>query len=138
MTVENKVVGNFVGTDLTGTRATAATRNGLNGVHLEDGVINNTVSDNVIGNSASLDPVNAPGIEVEGFYTAGNVLARNRVGVSLDGTAIPNANYGILVHYHATNTVIGPNNLVANNPIGIAVTDGDNDFNRITGNLISG
>ena len=51
LTVGNEVVGNFIGTNVTGDGGTPALRNGQSGVHVEDGVNSNTVSDNVIGNN---------------------------------------------------------------------------------------
>jgi len=50
-TVGNQVIGNFIGTDVTGNRAPAFSHNSEQGVHLEDGVQNTVVSGNVIGDN---------------------------------------------------------------------------------------
>ncbi len=48
-TVGNQVLKNFIGTDVTGTRAPSYTHNSEQGVHVEDGVQNTLISGNVIG-----------------------------------------------------------------------------------------
>ena len=103
-------------------------------MHVDDGANNTVVTDNVVGNAGSRG-----GIVVEGQLTAGTVLARNRVGISLDGTAIPNAGGGISVTFHAVSTTIGPGNIVTNQVDGVVVgPENDDDRNRITQNSIYG
>ena len=52
-TTGNQVVGNYIGTDLTGNAAAAYTRNSDHGVHVDDGAQNTVVTDNVVGNAGS-------------------------------------------------------------------------------------
>ena len=131
-TVENRIVGNFIGTDVTGKTAPAFAHNVHFGLRIEDGVTNNYFVENVIGNNRG------GGVEINGAYTWNNRLEYNRIGVSLDGRAIPNGTFGIQITFHAQKSVIGPGNRIANQAVGIRVTgDADNDFHRFTRNQIS-
>ena len=133
-TVGNQVVGNFIGTDLTGNAAPAYTRNTDHGVHVDDGAQNTIVTDNVIGNARTRG-----GVEVDGALTAGTVVARNRIGISLNGTAIPNIGPGVGVTFHPVRTTIGPGNIITNGVDGIVIgPEADVDRNTITRNSIYG
>ncbi len=136
----NQVIGNFIGTDVTGNAGPASKfGNGLDGVMVEDGSTNTVVAFNVVANNAQHadGSLVVGGIEVIGFYTAGTWVHDNKVGVGTDGvTPMPNSFYGIDVHYNAAWTTVGPNNIVANNPTGIIVSDASNVYNTITRNSI--
>ena len=135
-TTGNQVLGNFVGTDISGATATAATRNGWHGVHIEDGPTGTLVAGNVIGNNG-LGGVSIDGFET-GFYPVGNQVTNNRIGVSLNDTPIPNAHFGVQAADHSYQSKIGPDNIIAYNPIGVQITGVDTDFNTITRNAIYG
>ena len=126
----------YVGTDASGTIATAATRNGWHGVHIEDGPTGTLVAGNVIGNNG-LGGVSIDGFET-GFYPVGNQVTNNRIGVSVNGTPIPNAHFGVQAADHSYQSKIGPDNIIAYNPIGVQITGADTDFNTITRNAIYG
>jgi CSLREA domain-containing protein len=128
----NQVRGNFIGTDVTGTGAHAYTANGGVGIDLHDGVSGNTVAGNVIGNNLG------GGIVLDGQSTYSNTVRDNRIGLSLDNSAIPHSGTGILIRNGAAYTHIGPGNLVANNGIGVQVSGQGSDFNTITQNSIYG
>ena len=139
-TDSNQAIGNYIGTDVTG-NAGAANKfgNGWNGIHLEDGVTGSILAFNVIGNNAlrTDNQEVTGGIGIEGFYTAGTSVHDNKVGVGLDGvTPLPNSFYGIVVHFNASWTTVGPNNIIANNPIGVSIADTSDIYNTITGNSI--
>jgi CSLREA domain-containing protein len=130
-TSQNRISGNFIGTDVTGTRAPSFSYNFKYGISVKDRVINNTISDNVVGNNRQ------GGITIDNFGTCcvtGNVFTNNRVGISIDGTAIPNSLYGIKIL--APQSRIGPGNIIANNPVGIQIDGDADDGNRITQNSI--
>jgi hypothetical protein len=135
-TTGNQVLGNYIGTDYTGAVATPATRNGWHGVHIEDGPTGTLVSGNVIGNNG-LGGVNIDGFET-GFYPVGNQVSNNRIGISLDGTPIPNAHFGVQAADHSYQSKIGPGNIIAFNPLGVQIVGVDTDFNTITRNAIYG
>lgn len=130
LTVQNKVLGNCIGTDLTCNSAPAFARLVHYGIRLEDGVNSNEVGYNVV--------VNAPlgGIRMDNFNVINNSVHDNRIGVTANGTPAPNVAFGILVKYHAQRNTIGPNNIIANSPTGILVEYLNEDFNTITRNSI--
>lgn len=137
----NHFESNFVGTDLTGNSAPAYTANGWSGIRLKDGVSNNYVVNNVVGNNNSLNSSANGGISIgyepgRGWaLVTGSQVSGNRVGVSLNGTSIPNHGYGLAV-FGATNS-IGPNNIIANNSgVGVGVYGASSDFNTIVDNTI--
>ncbi len=128
----NQIVGNFIGTDLTGNAGPGYARNtGEAGVHVDDGPPGTVITDNVIGNHAN------PGVIIDGQLTANTVVARNRIGVSLNGTPIPNGSAGVVITDGASGTTIGPDNIIANHPIGIQMNvERSNVSNRITRNSL--
>ncbi len=127
---DNKVLGNCFGTDLTCNAAPGYARLSHYGVRLEDLVNNNEVAFNVIGNTQQ------GGVHIDGFSTVNNVVHDNRIGISANGAAIPNAFFGVRVKFHAKQNTIGPNNIIANNPIGVHIDFDDDDRNTITRNSI--
>jgi CSLREA domain-containing protein len=132
-TIGNRIVGNFVGTLLSGNGMGAWTANVDFGVHVEDGVQDTYVADNVIGNSLN------GGVEISGFTqgtSRGTVVERNRIGISPNGAAIPNRAAGIVVEHRTNATRIGPANIITNNPVGIILRDVKSHGTRITGNSI--
>nr|MBA2452327.1 carbohydrate-binding protein [Chloroflexia bacterium] len=134
-TTGNRVVGNFIGTNVAGTGTVTNCFNNRYGLRVKDGVKNNIISDNVIGGNREA------GIEIQGPPTQGNVavttfntLTRNRIGVSLADTAIANP-IGVLVN--GQRNVIGPDNIIARNTgAGVQLVEPDSDFNTITRNSI--
>ncbi len=131
-TTQNRVVGNLIGTDATGNSAPAYARNGEHGVNIQDRVNNNLVSDNVIGNSGKA------GVAVIQTST-NNVIENNRIGVSLNGTRIPNATAGVQVSGDSTGQRVGPNNTVTNNGTGgVRISSASTDRNIVTRNSIFG
>ncbi len=139
-TDSNQAIGNYIGTDVTG-NAGAANKfgNGLNGIHLEDGTSNDVIAYNVIGSSALRADGSEVmgGIGIEGFYTSGIWVHDNKIGVGVDGlTPFPNGFFGIDVHFNASWVTIGPNNIIANNPTGVVISDTTDLDNTVTGNSI--
>ena len=116
-TLRNNVVGNFIGTDATGNGAPAWAQNGSHGIHLEGAATcnpcppdagNSTVTDNVVVGSQH------GGIMIDkGFHDA--TVARNRVGLTANGTAAPNTYFGIRIEHGSTRNTIGPGNEIAYN-----------------------
>jgi hypothetical protein len=127
-TTNNRVVGNFIATDLSGNRSFDYTRNVGRGIMIEDGATKNIITDNVIGTNGR------GGIEIYDAHTSDNLIANNRIGISLDGTPVPN-NFGIYIK--GNNFQLGPNNIIAHNVfIGIKVEGDGADNNTITRNSI--
>lgn len=131
-TTGNRVVGNFIGTNVTGNTATAYSYNGEWGVHIEDRVSANVVADNVIGN-------NRKGGIRTGNLTTGTVIENNRIGVSRDDSRIPNSGSGIQIDSDSSGQRVGSGNVIAYNGLdGIRIASASSDRNTITRNSIFG
>ncbi len=146
--IDNKIQGNFIGTNLTGTAAipngqdgivlSSATRtliggfgvempaarniisgNARNGILLEDGATLNRVSGNYIGTGA------------DGETALGNTERGIRVGTSVSGTIIggPEPNAGNTIAFNGSNGISLTSDAGNNNII---------DPNRIFGNVLAG
>ena len=126
----NQIVGNRIGTDVTGHHAGSYSANGDAGVYIEDGVRETLVAGNIIGNNLG------GGILLTGHGTASNSVRDNRIGISLNGSAIPNSSYGVGVQDGAKHSQIGPGNVIVNNRVGVLLLDKGTDFNTITQNVI--
>lgn len=128
-----RVIGNLIGTDVTGAFSASYTVNSNWGIGIEDGVTDTYVSHNVVGNG------NRGGIHINGYTqgtTRGTIVRDNLVGISLTGAAIPNNVFGIGISLDANTAQIGPGNVIANNPVGVSVGDIRNQAISIIGNSI--
>src|SRR5579883_739743 len=128
----NQIVGNYVGTDVTGSAAYTYTGNLLNGINVEDGAISTTVADNVVGNNGQYGVAL---YSTTADNTHHNMVHDNWIGVTPGGAAIPNKRFGLLIGYISHDNLIGPNNVIADNSLGIDVTNGASR-NTITQNSI--
>ena len=129
-TTENEVVGNLIGTDLSGEGAPAHASNGLEGVNLEDRITNNLVAGNVIANNAKEGIRGGPQVH-------GTVVRGNRVGISKGGAPMPNALAGVQIQGTSTGWRIGPGNTVAHNRGGgVRVINVESDRNTVTRNSV--
>ena len=130
------VQGNYIGTDVTGTRALGTSNIG----------VNISSSNNIIGGAGNARNVisgNRVGLQI-GFVFSGtvaNVVQGNFIGLNAAGTGqLPNSQQGILIA-DATNNIIGGtasgagNKIAFNGGVGIAVT-GSGQGNSIRGNSI--
>lgn len=149
-TLYNKVIGNRIGSDPTGTTFGTYTENGQWGVHLE-GFPNcnnapcpedagfNVVTDNVIVNSGQGGVMIDKGVH-------DSVVANNRIGVTSTDAEAPNTFFGVNLQAGAVRNTIGPGNIIAGNENGVQIQpDGlappnsassVTSFNRITQNSI--
>ena|GEM_PF-3461800 len=144
----NMVIGNYIGTDITGTLALG---NFGEGVCLCEGTHDNLVSDNLISFNA-LDGVGIQGFpqEPEPIVTWGNTITNNRIGINVTGMPAGNGHHGVVCgEYGGTPWGCAPGNNIRDNVIanngtlniisdGVAVTEvmGFCDFNLITQNSI--
>lgn len=117
----NDVIGNFIGTDITGTKLLPYTGNQMMGIRLEGektcdpcapGAGYSEVAHNVVvGNGAAN---NWGGILIDKGQQH-DWIHDNLVGVLPDGTAAPNIGYGIRIEHGAIYDTIGPGNVIAYN-----------------------
>lgn len=129
-TIQNKVLGNCFGTDITCTTMTSFSYLQHYGIRFEDGVNNNEAAYNVIGNAKLV------GVNFDAYYADNNFVHDNFIGVTRNGNPVPNGIYGVRVKYHAQHNKIGPNNIIANNPTGVLIEYNDELYNTITQNSI--
>ncbi len=152
-TTGNTLEGNFIGTDITGTRAVANARYGVD-VSAPGNTIGGTApgAGNVIsGNgTATFAPyLSTAGVFIDGstYSTAGTVVEGNFIGTDRYGTkALGNGGDGILLENAGGVTIGGgidavPSNVISGNQYdGVAIlaegTDNVSDNNYIMGNYI--
>jgi hypothetical protein len=128
----NTVVGNLIGTDVSGTKAIG---NGARGVFLPGGASNNRIG--------GLDPrdrniisANSPtGVTVNGG--SGNLVAGNYVGTDITGTvALGNEWWGISIEVGGHGNVVRGNLSSGNGGAGICISDPGSSYNAILGNRL--
>ena len=134
-TSSNAVVGNFIGTDGSGTVGLGNLRYGVN--------IDSSASGNTIGGSVSGAGNVISGNSSYGVYLAanGNTVAGNIIGLNASGTTTIANSYGLYVHDAANNTIGGTtalarNVISGNTNDGIYITGASATNNLIQGNYI--
>ena len=130
LTDKNQVIGNCIGTDPTCNSGPSWAINRHYGIRIEDGVNENIVADNVIGNNPF------GGIKVDAAGTDLNQIYNNRIGISLNNTALPSDGFGIQLATSSKSNTIGPNNIITNNAVGVELTGVATDKHTITRNSI--
>lgn len=130
-TDSNVIVGNYIGTDITGTTAIP----NYNGIGFATNPSYNTVDQNVISGNTSIGLILFE-------YSNHNVITRNRIGVASDGvTPLGNGKPGIVIYGGASYNQIGMEpdmgNIIANNDTAGILIDDDNSIgNTISANSI--
>lgn len=135
-TSNNRIRGNYIGTDVSGT---------LDRGNTDDGIFINGAPGTIIGGTGAgdgnlLSGNNGDGIEVFGDGATGTVIQGNRIGTNAAGTAaIANTFDGIRVRFadgvQIGGAAAGAGNVISGNAAGITVSDGA-DGTLIAGNLI--
>lgn len=134
----NDVLGNLIGTDLTGD---AALPNDGNGILIDN------ASDNVVGGSTDgarnvISGNGGVGVQVSGFSAANNTVRRNFIGTNDTGqTAVGNTAGGVLVLEASDNLIGGQasssgNFIAGNGGPGVEISGDNATNNRIQGNQI--
>lgn len=131
----NIVIGNYIGTDATGSIDLG---NFYHGVNIWSGAQGNTIGGATPGEGNLISANDQNGIGIAGPATDYNIVIGNYIGTNWDGTLpLPNTYHGIVVgsrtkHTTVGGTAVGEGNLVSfNEDVGIAVV-------RSTDNIISG
>ena len=137
----NIVIGNYIGTDATGSIAVGNTVNG--GVWIKSGTSNNTIGGTVAGarNVISGNAVN--GIYLE--FTSGNTIVGNYIGTDATGILdLGNTVHGVRLESGSNNNTIGGttagarNVIAGNDTSGIQIADGLSPGTNSTGNVVQG
>jgi hypothetical protein len=119
----NTIVGNYIGTDLSGTAVWGLRRDG---VHMNGASHNQVVSNLISGNAQN------------GVYICwageGNTMRDNYIGTDISGlNPLGNCQSGVCIDWGARDNVIGPDNIIAyNNEDGIGIHGSNSLGNTIT------
>jgi uncharacterized repeat protein (TIGR01451 family) len=138
----NVVEGNFIGTDVTGTKPLG---NAFHGVLIQRGALGNVIGGTVPGTGNVIAANSLQGVAVADASTSGNVIEGNFIGTDLTGTShLGNADQGVSIAFNAFNntvggTVSGAGNTIAFNAMnGVTVEVGNGAGNAILDNAIFG
>jgi uncharacterized protein (TIGR03437 family) len=128
----NLVIGNYIGTDSTGTVAL-----GNEGY----GVFIVTAHNNRIGGSSAEERnvISANGKHGVGFtvLASGNIIIGNYIGVDASGAKVlGNGDHGIALEKGANNNLIKNNVVVATGRNCVLICDWNSSYNAVTGNLL--
>ena len=141
-TMNNRVSGNYIGTDASGTKALGNERNGIS---IRDGAQNNPVGGSSVAERNLVSGNERNGVEIAGTDTMSNTVSANYIGTDVTGTeALGNERDGVHISSSAQNNRVGGSdvaerNLISGNGrVGISINgrdDGTNS-NNIQGNYI--
>jgi len=135
-TYQNSVIGNYIGTDITGTRA----------IPNNTGLTIWTVSFNRVGGTApgegNLISGNQTGINLNGYGVTDNIILGNTFGLDSSGEKLLLNNTGISINMGQKHIIIGgftsaEGNRIAAKDIGMRISDPGIEYNFISGNNIS-
>ena len=137
----NKIQGNFVGVSPTGA---AAMPNTAAGIRVTGGAKNTVVGGTVAGSGNVISANVGGGININGAGTSGTVVAGNKIGTNLAGTAaLPNSQFGVGILGAATANTVGGTTAAARNIIsgnengsGVGISGDGTDGNVVAGNFI--
>jgi len=117
----NQVLGNFIGTDATGT---ADLGNTLDGLAIGDAA-NNTIGGTAAGARNVISGNNSYGISLVGSGAIGNQVQGNYIGTDVTGTStLGNSRNGILISFNAQSNTIGGTTNGAGNIVAFNGGDG--------------
>src|SRR5215210_2089027 len=131
-TTDNQVLGNFIGTDVSGTHP------GNSGVTIQAGADNNTVGGTTSAARNVISGNNGYGVSLSGAH---NKVQGNYIGTNADGAAPLGNNVGVEIDGGADNTIGGTTaaarNVISGNSLfGIRITFTEATGNKVQGNYI--
>ncbi len=135
----NILVGNYLGTDVTGTLDRG---NGLDGVRIDNSA-NNTIGGLTAVERNVVSGNSIHGVRIIGEAADNNILQGNFIGLNATGTAaIGNAINGVMIYNGGDNNLIGgtapgARNVISGNlDTGVEIQDSSTTGNRVEGNII--
>ena len=138
-TTNNEVLGNYIGTDATGTVAVG----NRFGVFISEGARNNTIGGTAAGSGNLIAGNDDDAVVIQDLGTAHNVVAGNFIGTDAAGTAsLANSGNGVLIAGGASGNLIGgvedaARNLISGNSAnGVAIFNPGTTDNAVQGNFI--
>ena len=131
----NHVIGNFIGTDVTGKRSIGGEGHGIT-IELAS---NNRIGGLQAAESNLISGNGLSGIRIRSSGSRNNQIVGNRIGTDQSGaSSLPNQSDGVAVFEGARQNQIGPANTIRyNQGNGISIYDEGTLYNRITQNSIS-
>jgi hypothetical protein len=138
-TAGNVILGNYIGTDATGSTAVP---NNFSGVILTGDTRSNVVGSATAGMGNVLSGNAQYGIWISGSNTTDNVVLGNNIGTAATGaSALPNQSTGVILTDRAQNNVIGggpgARNIISGNATyGLIIVGDGTDRNRVQGNTV--
>ncbi|MGA2497647.1 MAG: hypothetical protein ABSH20_07885, partial [Tepidisphaeraceae bacterium] len=135
----NKVIGNFIGTDLTGK---VAIPNTLDGVVITGAAANNSVGGVNPGEDNLISGNGANGVNITGAGTTGNTLNNNFIGTDIAGSAaLPNLGDGVRIdgapaNFIGTAVAKGGNLISGNGGNGVRLANAGATGNLVRNNYI--
>lgn len=132
----NLVLGNYIGTDITGL---SRLKNDYVGVEMINGAYSNQVGGTETGEANVISGNGDAGVLLRDFESKDNLVTGNWIGIGADGeTPVPNRTSGVYIE-NTTNHQIGPGNRIANNgDAGVNIQiEGVENGNTITQNSIT-
>lgn len=131
---DNAIVGNYIGTDATGSSDVSA---GYDGILLGNGAENNTIGGPAEADRNVISGIAGCGIRIFTAATTGNVIEGNYIGTDRTGTQALGNGFGVRIHGGAHDNTVGPNNVIAHNSgDGVWVDELNTNGNTITQNSI--
>ena len=136
----NRVVGNLIGTDLTGT---VAVPNGSfnGGIFIHDGAQWNRIGGDTSEERNVISGNTGQGVHIRGAGTDLIVISGNYIGLDVDGTAaLLNGSEGVEIELGAASTTVGgttsgEGNVIAANDAAVAIRSGAHN-NTVSANLL--
>ena len=132
----NKVMGNYIGTDASGTKDLG---NASHGISIDD-VPNNTIGGTTTGTRNVISGNDGQGVAILG--NDGNKITGNYVGIDATGTKdLGNTYHGVYIDYGKNNTIggttAGERNVISgNNGNGVLIAGAGATNNKLMGNYV--
>jgi len=134
----NTVIGNYIGTNASGTATVA---NVLTGVTLESGCTSNTIGGDESAERNVISGNTSHGVQITGSGTSSNIVSGNYIGTDKNGTAdLGNTQDGVQLYGQCSGNTVGGdsagegNLLSGNNGNGASMYDADGNY--VQGNTI--
>jgi len=138
-TNNNKVSGNYIGVDVTGTNALG---NSGRGISIFAGAQSNIIGGTTESERNIISGNGNRGVEISGTFTDNNVVSGNYIGTDVSGTLdLGNSDFGIHIGEGAkSNTIggatVGEKNLISGNDSGVSIRGEGTNNNKVCGNYI--
>ncbi len=130
---ENLVLGNYIGTDISGTMAVS---NANHGVILRNGAHQNRIGGTAAGTLNIISGNRRVGVYIADSDTQGNLLRNNHIGTDDSGSSdLGNGSFGVHVTNAPLNRVTG-NVISGNDALGVAILGASSIGNGLFGNYI--